>query len=147
MPPLVKLSFSRPCRRNESAPHLFFRARFASLVGVFLLSAMATSAFSQAMDEQPPHDHMGPHRDRSADQAAIREAVRRGEVLPLPKVLEIAQKALPGDILEVELETESWGLKYEFTILTPTGLLRKVHINAKTGELVRITGANARPDS
>ncbi|MFT4075498.1 MAG: PepSY domain-containing protein [Asticcacaulis sp.] len=84
---------------------------------------------------RPPHDH---DRPRDFEQEAIREAVRRGEVISLPKILKIGQKAVEGDILEVELEQESWGLNYELKILTPSGVVRKVDVNAKTGVVVNV---------
>ena len=80
-----------------------------------------------------------PHENRkNTEQQAIRDAVARGEVMPLPKILVIAQKAVPGDIIEVELEQKEWGLKYELKILTADGRVRKVDINARTGKVVKI---------
>lgn len=73
---------------------------------------------------------------REHDQ--IREALQRGEVLPLPKILEIAQGAVAGDVLEIELENEDGVLEYEIKILTATGLVRKVEINAKSGQVLKV---------
>jgi uncharacterized membrane protein YkoI len=96
------------------------------------MAAASLLAASPGAAGSPRDDH------KSREQQAIREAVARGEVVPLPKILVIAQKAVPGDILEVELEQKEWGLKYELKILTADGRVRKVDINARTGKVVKI---------
>lgn len=73
-----------------------------------------------------------------AEQEAIRKAVQRGELVPLPRILAIAQSKVPGDIVKVDLEYESWGLKYEVKILTASGRIREVELNARTGALIQI---------
>lgn len=73
-----------------------------------------------------------------AEQDAIRKAVQRGELLPLPRILAIAQSKVPGDVVKVELEYESWGIKYEVKILTASGRVREVELNARTGALIKI---------
>ncbi|MGH6632255.1 PepSY domain-containing protein [Sphingopyxis sp.] len=73
-----------------------------------------------------------------AEQEAIRKAVQRGELLPLPRILAIAQSKVPGDVVKVELESESSGIKYEVKILTASGRVREVELNARTGALIKI---------
>ena len=73
-----------------------------------------------------------------AEQQAIRDAVRRGELVPLPRVLAIAQARVAGDVLKTELEQKSWGLQYEVKILTATGRVREVKLNARTGAVIGI---------
>lgn len=73
-----------------------------------------------------------------AEQDAIRKAVQRGELLPLPRILAIAQSKVPGDVVKVELESESSGIKYEVKILTASGRVREVELNARTGALIKI---------
>lgn len=75
---------------------------------------------------------------KRAEQNAIRQAVQRGELLPLPRVLAIAQAKVPGDVVKVELDYETWGIKYEVKILTPSGRVREVEINARTGAIIKI---------
>lgn len=100
----------------------------------FMVGSYAAAWESRA-HARPPPDH-DKHRD--FEQDAIRDAVHRGEIMPLPKILKIGQKAVQGDILEVELEQEAWGLNYELKILTSAGVVRKVDINAKTGIIVKV---------
>jgi len=75
---------------------------------------------------------------KRAEQDAIRQAVQRGEVLPLPRILAIAQARVPGDVVKVELDYEGTWIKYEVKILTPSGRVREVDINARTGAIVKI---------
>jgi len=72
------------------------------------------------------------------EQQVVREALQRGEVLPLVKILAIASQHVPGDVIEVELEQEDSGLIYEIKILTGNGRVREVKIDARTGAVVNI---------
>lgn len=76
--------------------------------------------------------------DRASEHDAIRSALQRGEVLPLTKILAIAEQQVPGDVIEVELEDKRSVLIYEIKILTPTGRVREVKIDARTGVVLRI---------
>ncbi len=72
------------------------------------------------------------------EHQVVREALQRGEVLPLVKILAIASQHVPGDVIEVELEQENAGLIYEIKILTGNGRVREVKIDARTGAVVNI---------
>ena len=99
------------------------------LVGITLLSLATVGVFSvaQSGDDKPPSQH-----------DAVREAVKRGEVLPLPQVLDIAEQRLPGEVLEVELEHERGRLIYEIKVLTESGQIRKIKIDARSGDVQSI---------
>jgi uncharacterized membrane protein YkoI len=103
-------------------------SRFA--ITSVLLAALGLSVSLGLAEERK---HRNPH-----DHAAIREALQRGEVLPLVKILAIANKEVPGDVIEVELEDEREALLYEIKILTSTGRVREVKIDARTGKVVSI---------
>lgn len=72
------------------------------------------------------------------DHVEARELLRRGEILPLPQILDIAQRHAAGDVIEVELEREDSGWEYKVKVLTPTGRVRKVTLNARNGALLKI---------
>ena len=72
------------------------------------------------------------------DHVAARELLRRGEILPLDQILDVAQRRVPGDVIEVELEHEDDGWEYEVKVLTPTGHVRKVTLNARNGAVLKI---------
>lgn len=77
-------------------------------------------------------------RDKKNEHNEVREALQRGEVLPLVKILAIANQQVPGDVIEVELEDEKQALVYEIKILTSTGRVREVKIDARTGKVLHI---------
>ena len=77
-------------------------------------------------------------KPRKSEHNAVREAMQRGELLPLVKILEIATRQVPGDVIEVELEDEKHVLVYEIKILTSTGRVREVNVDARTGTVLKI---------
>lgn len=77
-------------------------------------------------------------KDKKNEHNVVREALQRGEVLPLVKILAIASQQVPGDVIEVELEDEKSALVYEIKILTGTGRVREVKIDARTGKVLTI---------
>jgi uncharacterized membrane protein YkoI len=102
--------------------------RFAT--SLLLLGALGLSVSVGLADEKK-------HR-KPRDHTAVREALHRGEVLPLMKILAIATKEVPGDVIEVELEDERGALVYEIKVLTSTGRVREVEIDARTGAVLKI---------
>jgi uncharacterized membrane protein YkoI len=68
----------------------------------------------------------------------MRAALQRGEVLPLPKILAIAQEQVPGDVIEVELESKRGALVYEIKVLTQSGRVREIKIDARNGKVLKI---------
>jgi len=99
------------------------RARLSALV---LAAAIGALSASLALADKDDH-------------VEARELLRRGAIVPLAQVLDVVAKRVPGDVIEVELEREddgSW--EYDVKVLTPTGLVRKVKLNARTGVVVRI---------
>ncbi|MFA7437569.1 PepSY domain-containing protein [Castellaniella sp.] len=80
-----------------------------------------------------------------------------GEVLPLQEVLASVQKTYPGQVLKVEFEEDDdckharrkgrdceirW--IYEFKILQPEGRLVKLDVDARTGEVIKVSRKDAR---
>ena len=75
------------------------------------------------------------HRD---DQDDARDALRRGRVMPLTAILEIAFKRERGTVLEVELDTEHGVLVYQIELLSESGRKVQMWINARSGEFMRV---------
>lgn len=80
------------------------------------------------------------------DHDRARQAVQAGQVLPLPTVLERLQREVPGQVLEVELEQERERWIYEIKLLTPSGQLTKVKLDARTAEVLRVRSRESRED-
>ena len=73
------------------------------------------------------------------DHDFARGALQRGEVLPINRLLSIAAQYLPGDVVEVRLEPRRGGdLRYEIRVLTPSGKIRELLLDARTGEYIGI---------
>lgn len=83
-----------------------------------------------------------PAKDKKAKKAeevsSIRAAVERGDLLPLPRILALAQARVKGEVLNIELEQEHGVLSYEVKILTKKGRVREVELDARTGALIKI---------
>jgi uncharacterized membrane protein YkoI len=105
-----------------------FMNRIRSLAGLALCAAVALGMTSSLADDD----------EKQREHDAIREALQRGEALPLVRILAIAQQAVPGDVIEVELERKHDALIYEIKVLTQTGRVREVKVDARTGTVLKI---------
>jgi len=73
------------------------------------------------------------------DHEQARQAMVRGDVLPLKRVMEHLERQRPGGhILEIELEQNDGRWVYEIKQLEAGGQLVKVKLNAQTGELLEV---------
>jgi len=78
-------------------------------------------------------------RQRDHDHDFARGALQRGEVLPITRLLSIAAQYLPGDVVEVKLEPRRNGdLHYKIKVLTASGRIRELVLDARTGDYVAI---------
>lgn len=108
-----------------------FAAAFAMILAVPGISGL-DSAFGAAAKKLTKEEK------RAQEAAAIRAAVQRGEVLPLPRILAIAQSHVAGEVIKVELEQDDGIIGYEIKILAANGRVREVKLNAQTGALIEI---------
>lgn len=72
------------------------------------------------------------------DHVEARELLKRGEIVPLAQILEVVAKRVPGDVIEVELEREEGLWEYKVKVLTPTGRVRKLYLDARNGAVLKI---------
>ena len=72
------------------------------------------------------------------NRATERQGASKGALLPLSQALDLAAKHLPGEVLKVELETKHGRSTYEIKVLTETGRLREIEIDARTGTILEI---------
>lgn len=109
-----------------------------------LALALATAPLIQiampaARGSEGRHDSTSEKAERKrAEQDAIRKAVQRGELVPLPRVIAIAQARVPGEVVKIELEYEEQGIEYEVKILTRSGRVREVEIDARSGAVKKV---------
>lgn len=72
------------------------------------------------------------------DYELAREAVQRGEILPLARVIDQVQKSYPGTVIEVELEFDADGVEYELELATPDGRILDIDVDAVTGKIISV---------
>ena len=65
-----------------------------------------------------------------------RRALEAGEILPLSEILEAAETARPGRVIELELEHDDGRWIYELELVTPEGRLYEMEIDAATGTVL-----------
>ena len=101
----------------------------AFLAGALCAAVLGVASVVADDDEKGRHE-------REHDE--IRAALQRGEVLPLARILAIAQQQVPGDVIEVELESKRGALVYEIKVLTQSGRVREIKIDARNGKVLKI---------
>ena len=81
--------------------------------------------------------HGGPDwEDDGHSYDRARRASEQGEILSLAEIYHRAATRFPGRVLEAELESEHGHWVYELKILDPGGRLRKIDLDARTGEFL-----------
>ena len=77
------------------------------------------------------------------DHERARQALERGEVLPLRAILDKVARDFPGDVVEVELERERETWIYEIELIGADGRLVKLEIDARSAAVLRVKGRDA----
>ncbi len=83
----------------------------------------------------------GPHRSDAGhrhddDDAVERQAVLRGEILPMTRILTLAAGYQAGHVIEAGLDSKRSGLAYDVDVLTADGRVRELVIDARNGKLI-----------
>jgi hypothetical protein len=90
----------------------------------------------------PPLTWLGARiRAATTDQDRAREAVKKGQIVPLASILKTVRESVPGDVLKVALDQDvegSWS--YSITVLTPQGYYRNVNVDAGSNQITQIKG-------
>lgn len=110
-------SLSPPARPRRRHP-----PGVATVLSLLLATGLALGGSDATASDHGDHDR-------------ARAALRAGEILPLPTLLERLQRSHPGQLLEVELERRHGQWIYEVKLLQAGGQVVKLHLDARTGEL------------
>lgn len=97
---------------------------FLALVALSLVLALAATGAHAGGDKK--------------DHEAARAALARKEVLPLTRILAIAEQRAPGEVIEVELEEDNGRLKYDLKILARNGRVLELELDARTGATLKL---------
>ncbi len=74
------------------------------------------------------------------DSSRLRAAVQAGQIAPLENLLSAVRRDFNGQIIEIELESESIGLVYKVKLLGPQGHVSKLEYDARSLALLRTKG-------
>ncbi|WP_306831470.1 PepSY domain-containing protein [Neorhizobium huautlense] len=72
------------------------------------------------------------------DLDTLRDAVKRGDVLPLSVLQKKLRARYPGDIIRVELDEDDGRFIYEFKVLQANGRLYEIEMDAKDGAILDV---------
>ena len=98
--------------------------------------SLVTLATGAALAAAAPVARAGePRRQRDHDRA--REALERGEALPLADILARVRPELGGEVVGVDFERDGSRWIYEFKVIGPAGRLVEVHVDAATARVLR----------
>ena len=101
-------------------------------------TSTTSAAKSPAMTPDSSAAKTTPHHSRFSQDDA-REALKKGKVMSLTAILDIAAKREPGTVIAVELETQRNGrLIYEIDVITDDGRRRELQIDARKGEILSV---------
>lgn len=95
-----------------------------SRTGLLLCALLLAGPATGTPPQRPPAP------DKAQDRA--RDAVLRGEILPLERILAMARARHAGEVVGVELD----GDEYEIEILRPDGVVVELEYDARSGRLI-----------
>lgn len=75
-------------------------------------------------------------KHESRDRDALSEARKRGDVLPLARILIMVRPVVGDRIVEVEFEREDGRPVYEIYYLDSSGRRHEVYVDARTGSVI-----------
>lgn len=73
---------------------------------------------------------------KDKDHDVAYEALQRGQILPLSKILSQTATQVSGEVIKVELDSKR--LEYKLKVLSANGQVRKVRVDARNGTLLSI---------
>ncbi len=85
-------------------------------------------------------DNKGDDEGDEDDHDRARRALEEGQARPLNEILVIVEDELGGRIVRVELERRRDRYIYEFRVITPSGELREVYVDAMSAEILKRDG-------
>jgi uncharacterized membrane protein YkoI len=103
----------------------------------FLIAA-SPLAFGAAAAWADDDDRRRRDSDDDDDHDRAREALQQGRVRPLAEILAEVHQDLGGHVVGVEFDDEDGTYVYEFKVVTDTGRLKKVYVDATSGRILEL---------
>ena len=75
---------------------------------------------------------------RPDDHELARQALERGQVLPLRTVIDRVEQQYHGQVIKVEFEREDGLFVYDIRLLQSDGRLVKLELDARDGRLIKM---------
>jgi len=121
---------------NLSATLSYWAGAMTTLIGrrQFLLAVAALLAGGGAAYAD---DDKGDDEGDEDDHDRARRALEEGQARPLNEILVVVEDELGGRIVRVELERRRGRYIYEFRVITPSGELREVYVDAMSAEILK----------
>ncbi|MBY4594491.1 PepSY domain-containing protein [Ottowia caeni] len=76
--------------------------------------------------------------DDRGDHELARQALERGQVLPLRTVLDKIEREYQGQVLKVEFEEDDGRFFYEIRLLQKDGRMAKLEVDAADGRVLKV---------
>ena len=73
-----------------------------------------------------------------SDHDLARRLLEQGRILPLADIVDKVRSEIPGEMLEVEFETDDGAYIYELKILRPDGRVQEIEVEAASGKIIKI---------
>lgn len=96
-----------------------------ALLGVFFYVSTIGAGFADDDNDANSLDH-------------VHMAVKRGEIKPLGELLGKLHSQFPGDVIDVEIERENSKWIYEFKLVSDSGRLLEIYMDAATGKILDV---------
>lgn len=72
------------------------------------------------------------------DHNLAKRLLAEGQIRALSAIVEEVRVQVPGEMLEVEFESDDGRYKYELKILRPDGKVQEVEVDARTGAIMKV---------
>lgn len=73
---------------------------------------------------------------KQAEQEMAYQALQRGEILPLARILAVSSRYAAGEVIKIELDHGR--LVYRLRVLDDAGRVRRLEIDARNGHLLKL---------
>ena len=108
------------------------------LLWAFLVVGAAQATTAHVAHADDDHGRKTEADDEREDRDQVLEALRRGEILPLPKLKALVLARWPGEIVALSVDREDGRIRYEFRVLRPDGRLTEVEVDARDGSILEV---------